>query len=87
MDEDGNVHLEKLHDMLPESMHDIAMHMGKKCLYPQGDTQCERAFWLHKCWKTADPKVSHLLRFGKNITVFISLIIFFFLFFISSITF
>lgn len=58
MDENGDVHLEKLHDMLPESMADIAMHMGKKCLYPVGDTQCERAFWLHSCWKTADPRVS-----------------------------
>ena len=58
VDENGNVHLEKLHDMLPESMSDIALNMGKKCLYPKGDTQCERAFWLHKCWKTADPRVS-----------------------------
>lgn len=57
VDEEGNVHLEKLHDMLPESMSDIAMHMGKKCLYPEGDTQCERAFWLHRCWKKADPRV------------------------------
>lgn len=60
VDENGEVHLEMLHDMLPDSMADIALHMGKKCLYPKGETQCDRAFWLHKCWKTADPKVSNL---------------------------
>lgn len=72
VDEDGNVHLEKLHDMLPDSMHDIAMHMGKKCLYPKGDTLCERAFWLHKCWKTADPRVnsSKLRHLNKQTTLF-----------------
>ncbi|ALC46416.1 Os-E, partial [Drosophila busckii] len=56
--EDGEVHLEKLLDRLPDSMHDIAVNMGKRCLYPKGDNKCERAFWLHRCWKTADPKVS-----------------------------
>lgn len=56
VDNAGNVHLEKLHESLPDSMHDIALHMGKRCLYPKGDTLCERAFWLHSCWKTADPK-------------------------------
>lgn len=55
--EDGEVHLEKLLDRLPDSMHDIAVNMGKRCLYPKGDTKCERAFWLHRCWKQADPKV------------------------------
>ncbi|XP_034487221.1 general odorant-binding protein 83a-like [Drosophila innubila] len=54
--EDGEVHLEKLLDRLPDSMHDIAVNMGKRCLYPKGDTKCERAFWLHRCWKQADPK-------------------------------
>lgn len=58
LDDEGEVHLEKMHEMLPQSMHDIALNMGKKCLYPVGDSQCERAFWLHKCWKMADPKVS-----------------------------
>lgn len=63
VDENGEVHLEMLHEMLPESMADIAMHMGKKCLYPKGETQCDRAFWLHKCWKTADPKVKLFCKF------------------------
>ncbi|XP_055382657.1 general odorant-binding protein 83a-like [Condylostylus longicornis] len=54
--DDGEVHLEKLLDSLPESMHMIAVQMGKKCLYPKGENSCERAYWLHKCWKTADPK-------------------------------
>lgn len=57
MDDSGNVHLELLHESLPDSMHDIALHMGKRCLYPKGETLCEKAFWLHKCWKESDPKV------------------------------
>ncbi|KAG5671868.1 hypothetical protein PVAND_002039 [Polypedilum vanderplanki] len=57
VDDTGNVHFEKLLDSLPESIHDKAFNMGKKCLYPQGENLCERAFWLHKCWKTADPVV------------------------------
>lgn len=55
--EDDEVHLEKLHSMLPTSMQDIALKMGKDCLNPQGENRCEKAFWLHKCWKTADPQV------------------------------
>lgn len=62
--DDGEVHLEKVLDLLPDSMHDIALNMGKKCLYPKGDTNCERAFWLHSCWKKADPVVS------KRINIF-----------------
>nr|QGW50690.1 odorant-binding protein 26 [Propsilocerus akamusi] len=56
VDDSGNVHLEKLHNSLPDSMHDVALHMGIRCLYPEGDTLCEKAFWLNKCWKLADPK-------------------------------
>lgn len=55
VDDTGHVHLEKLLKSLPERMHDIAFSMGKKCLYPVGDNMCEKAFWLHKCWKTQDP--------------------------------
>ncbi|XP_058057623.1 general odorant-binding protein 83a-like [Anopheles bellator] len=56
VDDNGDVHLEKLHDSLPDSMHDIALHMGKRCLYPEGENLCDKAFWLHKCWKQSDPK-------------------------------
>lgn len=58
VDDKGNVHFEKLLDSLPESLHDKAFKMGKKCLYPQGENLCEKAFWLNKCWKTADPMVN-----------------------------
>lgn len=64
--EDGEVHLEKLLDRLPDSMHDIAVNMGKRCLYPKGDTKCERAFWLHRCWKQADPKVNVIVLISTN---------------------
>lgn len=40
--------------------------MGKRCLYPIGDNLCEKAFWLNKCWKEADPKVKiYLLSIFK----------------------
>lgn len=55
--DDGEVHLEKFHEMLPASMQDIALKMGEKCMKPEGKNRCEKAFWLHKCWKTADPEV------------------------------
>lgn len=60
VDDAGELHLEKLAEgveMLGPEVEAIALAMGKKCLKPVGDTQCERAFWYHKCWKTADPKV------------------------------
>lgn len=61
VDEKGDVFLEKLHKSLPESMQDIVLKMGLKCLKVVGETRCERAFWLHKCWKTADPRVSYII--------------------------
>nr|ANA52575.1 odorant binding protein 1 [Bradysia odoriphaga]AWC08412.1 odorant-binding protein 1 [Bradysia odoriphaga] len=65
VDENGEVHLEMVHELLPESMKDIALNMGKKCLYPKGETQCDRAFWLHSCWKKADPK--HYFLPGQHV--------------------
>lgn len=60
VDERGHVHLEKVQDAYGDSeeMHLILLNMGKRCLYPKGDTLCEKAFWLNRCWKQADPKVS-----------------------------
>lgn len=51
VDDAGEVHLEKLYthiEKLDEEIQMIAINMGKKCLRPKGDTQCERAFWYHK---------------------------------------
>lgn len=51
VDDNGELHLEKLvtHiEKLDEEIQMIAINMGKKCLKPKGDTQCERAFWYHK---------------------------------------
>lgn len=53
--DDGEVHLEKLLDLLPPDIEELALNMAKGCIHPQGDNQCERAFWFHKCWKAADP--------------------------------
>lgn len=63
VDEHGEVHLEKLQvhiEDLDREIQNIAIGMGKKCLYPEGDTLCEKAYWFHKCWKTNDPKVSKI---------------------------
>lgn len=65
VDETGNVHFEKLYDRLPDSFKKIGLKMGSRCLVVQGDSLCERAFWIHKCWKMADPKV-----YAKNISFF-----------------
>lgn len=46
---------------------DIFMNMGRRCMRPQGNNQCERAFSFHKCWKTQDPKVSgRLMELSVN---------------------
>ncbi|XP_035777561.1 pheromone-binding protein-related protein 6-like [Anopheles albimanus] len=55
VDEKGEFHYVKIQDFLPESMHLITLNWFKRCLYPVGDTQCEKAFWLNKCWKQKDP--------------------------------
>ncbi len=61
VDDNGEVHLERMNadilDKFGRETEDKLIAMGRKCLYPKGSNQCERAFWLHKCWKTADPKV------------------------------
>lgn len=60
IDKDGNVHLEKIHthiDMLDAEIKDIAKNIVSNCPHPAGDNDCEKAFNLHKCWKTTDPKV------------------------------
>lgn len=62
VDDNGNVHLELVQDAFgdDDEMHLILLNMGKRCLYPKGDSLCEKAFWLNKCWKNADPKVCTL---------------------------
>lgn len=59
------LHLEKLSLHLEEyddEIQEIAFHMGRRCLKPQGEDNCEKAFWYHKCWKTYDPKVNNDLN-------------------------
>lgn len=55
VDDKGEFHYVKIQDFLPESMHLITLNWFKRCLYPQGDNLCEKAFWLNKCWKERDP--------------------------------
>lgn len=59
LDSSGEVHLEKLAEHIEQfddDIQNIFISMGRRCLRPQGDDSCERAFWFHKCWKQADPK-------------------------------
>lgn len=55
VDRNGDVHLETLYNRLPDSMKDVALKMGLRCLKVSGSGPCERAFWLHSCWKRSDP--------------------------------
>lgn len=75
VDDRGFVHLEKVQDAYGdnEEMHLILLNMGKRCLYPKGDTLCEKAFWLNSCWKRADPKVVVILFFVYFFAIFLSL--------------
>lgn len=62
VDAKGELHLTKIYkqfERLGVEVSDIAYNMGKKCVRAQGDTQCERAFWYNKCWKSTDPKVEN----------------------------
>lgn len=80
--DNGNVNLEKVQDAYgnDDEMHVILLHMMKRCLYPKGDNLCEKAYWLNKCWKNADPTVISFFQSLSSIgNVF--KVIFFFCFF------
>lgn len=48
-------HIESNYDA---EVKDITNQMGRKCLYPpENESNCEKAFYYHKCWKQQDPKV------------------------------
>lgn len=57
VDDNGDAHFEKIRAVVPDSMKFIFDNMAAGCMHPKGDNNlCEKAFWLHKCWKAADPK-------------------------------
>lgn len=51
----GNLMLEKLLEQLPDSTKDVALAMAKDCMDLQGTTLEDKVWWLHQCWKKADP--------------------------------
>lgn len=66
VDENGDPHFEKINthiSKLDEEIRDIAQNTFTLCQNPQGNDKCERAFSIHKCWKTTDPKVITSLCF------------------------
>lgn len=65
IDDNGEVHFEKIHthvDKWDEEIRAIAKNILAPCTTPVGDNPCERAFSVHKCWKTTDPKVRSTLH-------------------------
>uniref|UniRef100_A0A182JGY5 Uncharacterized protein n=1 Tax=Anopheles atroparvus TaxID=41427 RepID=A0A182JGY5_ANOAO len=54
-DANGELHLGRLMELVPVEFEDVLLRMGIRCTKPKGKDLCERAFWFHKCWKTADP--------------------------------
>lgn len=58
VDDAGEAHFEKILGRLPASMQPAAAQMLAECEHPQGGNLCERAFWLHGCFKRNDPVVS-----------------------------
>lgn len=55
-------HIESNYD---DEVQSIAFNMGRKCLRPEGDNNCEKAFWYHKCWKSKDAVVCIFTSFHK----------------------
>ncbi|KAH8326610.1 hypothetical protein KR067_010954 [Drosophila pandora] len=56
VDENGDVHMEKLLNAIPgEKLRNMMINASKDCIHPEGDTLCHKAWWFHQCWKKADP--------------------------------
>ncbi|NP_001298171.1 pheromone-binding protein-related protein 6 precursor [Stomoxys calcitrans] len=55
VDDNGDVHMEKLLAAIPDSLRDLLVNASKNCIHPEGDTLCHKAWWFHQCWKKADP--------------------------------
>lgn len=75
VDDEGEVHFDKVLRRIPDSMKEIAKNMLSKCEHPEGDNLCKRAFWLHKCWKGIDPVVRLFMEF---LFLFVFWVLFFF---------
>ena len=60
VDDNGEFHMEKVKERIPDSLRAVAIPFLDKCfnVHVDGETQCQRAFLLHECWKKADPLVS-----------------------------
>lgn len=72
VDDDGKVNLVRVHEQFEydDTIHMIMMNMMRKCLYPEGGDLCEKAFFLHQCWKRADPKVYEHSQFSYSYEMF-----------------
>lgn len=66
-------HIESNYD---DEVQNIAFQMGRKCLRAEGDNNCEKAFWYHKCWKSKDPIVSFFLKICTILKCFLIFLFF-----------
>lgn len=59
VDDDGELHYEKLKRVLPDELTQFVQHIIDACEshVPQGSNQCERAWSWHVCFKQTDPVV------------------------------
>ncbi|KAM7364711.1 pheromone-binding protein-related protein 6-like [Cochliomyia hominivorax] len=57
VDDDGEVHYEKLKRLVPADLNEFVSHIMDTCEkhIPKGATQCDRAWSLHVCFKETDP--------------------------------
>ncbi|XP_055685311.1 general odorant-binding protein 83a-like [Lutzomyia longipalpis] len=55
VDDTGHVHFEKLRLKVPDDLKDVGHNMIAQCENPVGANLCEKAYWLHTCFKRVDP--------------------------------
>nr|CBA11312.1 odorant binding protein 8 [Glossina morsitans morsitans] len=57
VDDAGELHFEKLVRMIPEPFLEMVKHIIDACEshIPKGETQCDRAWSWHVCFKQTDP--------------------------------
>lgn len=80
VDDNGDPHFDKIQthvDKLDDEVRHIANSLLAACKNPEGSDKCERAFSIHKCWKTTDPKVSQKMCACKMANPMIEILFFF----------
>lgn len=79
VDDNGEVHYDKLKAFIPDVLRDYVFQLVVDCEshIPVGETQCDRAWSWHLCWKKMDSKVrkyTYIYSTNKNFIVFTALL-------------